>query len=107
LLPGSPGGLVSQQITGDERVPADGGAGQAEDQGQAQRVRPGGQRFVGHPAAADAPDADAVPLQVPVEVAPADRSAPPRIHPRRRTISLGEIISRRLREDQDDSPATG
>lgn len=68
MLPGALGGLVSQEITGYERVPAGGGAGQAEDQGQVQRVRPGGQRFVEHPVAADALDADAVPLQVPAEV---------------------------------------
>jgi hypothetical protein len=73
LLPGSLGGLVSQEIAGDERVPAGGGVGEAEHQGQVQRVRPGGQRFVEHPVAADALGADAVPLQVPVEVALADR----------------------------------
>ena len=52
---------------------AGGGVGQAEDQGQVQRVRSGGQRFVENPVTADALDADAVALQVPVEVAPADR----------------------------------
>jgi hypothetical protein len=31
----------------------------------------------------------------------------PRLHPRRQAISLGEIISRSLKEDQDDPPATG
>jgi hypothetical protein len=74
LLPGSlAGGLVCQEIAGDEGVPAGGGVGQAEDEGQVQRVGPGGQRFVEHPVAADALDADAVPLQIPGEVAPADR----------------------------------
>jgi hypothetical protein len=72
LFPGSLSGLVSKEIAGDERVPAGGGVGQAEHQRQVQRVRPRGQRFVEHPVAADALDADAVPLQVPVEVAPAD-----------------------------------
>ena len=37
-----------------------------------QRVGPGCQRFVEHPVAADALDVDAVPLQVPGEVAPGD-----------------------------------
>jgi len=73
LLSGSLGGLAGEEIAGDERVLAGGGVGQAEDQGQVQRVGPGGQRFVEHPVAADALDVDAVPLQVPVEVAPADR----------------------------------
>ena len=31
----------------------------------------------------------------------------PWLHPRRQVISLGEIILRRLKEDQDGSPATG
>ena len=48
--------------------------GEAEHYGQVRRIRAGGQRFVEHPVAADALDADAVPLKVPVEVAPADRS---------------------------------
>lgn len=55
---------------------AGGGMGQAEHQGQVQRVRAGGQRFVEHPVAANALDADAVPLQVPVEVAPGDGPGP-------------------------------
>ena len=45
--------------------------GEAEHHGQVQRIRPGGQRFAEH--AADALDADAVPLEVRVEVALADR----------------------------------
>jgi hypothetical protein len=48
--------------------------GEAGHHGQVQRIRAGGQRFVEHPVAADALDADAVPLEVPVEVALADRS---------------------------------
>jgi hypothetical protein len=71
LLTGGLGGLVGQEIAGDERVPAGGGVGEAEDQGQVQRVRSGGQRFVENPVTADALDADAVALQVPVEVVPA------------------------------------
>jgi hypothetical protein len=31
----------------------------------------------------------------------------PWLHPRRQIIILGEIISRRLKEDQNNSPATG
>ena len=33
--------------------------------------------------------------------------APPRLHLRRQTVILDEIISRRLRKDQNDSPAAG
>jgi len=62
---GSLGGLVSQEVAGHERVLAGGGVGQAEDQGQVQRIRAGGQRLVEHPVAADALNVDAVPLQVP------------------------------------------
>jgi len=29
------------------------------------------------------------------------------VHPRRQVISLGEVISRKLKEDQYDSPAPG
>jgi hypothetical protein len=69
---GTLGGLAVQEAAGNERVLARGGMGQAEHQGQVQRVRPRGQRFMEHPVAADALNADAVPLKVPVEVAPAD-----------------------------------
>ena len=41
LLSGSLGGLAGEEIAGDERVLAGGGVGQAEDQGQVQRVGPG------------------------------------------------------------------
>jgi hypothetical protein len=47
---------------------------EAEHHGQVQRIRAGGQRFVEHLVAVDALDAGAVPLEVPVEVALADRS---------------------------------
>src|SRR6202022_3893180 len=68
------GSLISIQRTGRAVCQAGGrGVGQAEHQGQVQRVRPRGQRFVEHPVTADALDADAVALQVPVEVALADR----------------------------------
>jgi hypothetical protein len=62
----------------------------AEDQGQVQRVGAGGQRFVEHPVAADALDADAVPVQVPGEVAPADgRAVPKAVFAAIRTCRLG------------------
>jgi hypothetical protein len=66
-------GLVCEEVAGDERVLAGGRLGDAEHHGQVQRVGPGTQRLVEHAVAADALDADAVTLQVPVEVAPADR----------------------------------
>ena len=48
--------------------------GEAEHHGQVRRIRAGGPRFVEHPVAADVLDAHAVPLEVSVEVALADRS---------------------------------
>jgi hypothetical protein len=65
-----------QEVAGDERVLAGGGLGDAEHQGQVQWVRPAGHCLVQHAIAADALDADAVVLQVEIDVAPADRPVP-------------------------------
>jgi hypothetical protein len=56
---GTLGGLAIPEAAGNERVLPGGGVGQAEHQGQVQRVRPRGQRFVEYPVAADALDAHA------------------------------------------------
>jgi hypothetical protein len=56
---GTLGLLAIQEAAGTERVLAGGGAGQAERQGPVQRIRPHGQRFAEHLAAADALDAHA------------------------------------------------
>ena len=68
-LPGALFDLIVEEVLGDGRVSAGGGVGQVEDQGQVQGAGPGGQRFVEHPVTADAFDGDAVPPQLPVEVA--------------------------------------
>jgi hypothetical protein len=65
--------LVVEQVLGDGRVAARGGVGQVEDQGEVQRVGPGGQCFVQDPVAADAFEVDAVVQQVPLEVFGTDR----------------------------------
>src|ERR1035441_5474933 len=67
-------GWLGQEVAGDERVLAGGALGDAEHQGQVQRVGTAGQCLVEDAVAADALDADAVGLQVEVDVAPGDRS---------------------------------
>jgi hypothetical protein len=62
------GELAGQEVEGDQRVLAGAGGRQAEEHCQVQRVRGDGQGFVEDPVAADAVDAGAAPLQVPVEV---------------------------------------
>src|SRR5450755_216744 len=69
-------GWLGQEVAGDERVLAGGALGDAEHQGQVQRVGPAGQCLVEDAVAADALDADAVGLQVEVDVAPGDRAVP-------------------------------
>ena len=56
-----------------------------------QRVRPRGQRFVEHPVSADALDADAVPLQVPVELAPGDVPGPEGGFPGDQDVPVGGV----------------
>ena len=56
-----------------------------------QRIRPGGQRLVEHAVAADALDADAVTLQVPVEESPADRLPAERCLPRDQDVPVGGV----------------
>src|SRR5579864_462729 len=58
-------GMVLEDAAGDERVLAGGRRGDAEDQGQVERVGPGGECLVEDPVAADALKADAVASQVP------------------------------------------
>ena len=53
-----------------------GAVGDAEHQGQVQRVGSAGQRLVQDPVAADPLDTDPVAQQVPVEVAPGDGHVP-------------------------------
>src|SRR5262249_41363179 len=67
---------LGQEVAGDAYVLAGGALGDAEHQGQAQRVRTAGQRLVQDPVAADALDADAVRLEGPGDVAPADGRVP-------------------------------
>jgi hypothetical protein len=69
-----------------------------EHQGQVQRVRPRGPRFVEHSVAADALDAHA--RRAPGPEPPRN----PWLHPRRQVISSGEITSRKLKKDQGDPP---
>jgi hypothetical protein len=69
-------GRLGQEVAGDARVLAGGAVGDAEHQGQVQRVRPAGQCLVQDPVAADALDADAVGLEVEVDVALADGRVP-------------------------------
>ena len=58
---------------GEGGVPACGGVGQVEHQGEVQRVGTGGQRFVQYPVAADAVEPDAR-QETLVEVGVADRA---------------------------------
>src|SRR5262249_38885644 len=76
---------IGEDVAGDQRVLAGGCLGDAEYQGEVQQVGPGGQRFVEDTVAADALDADAVSLQVLVEV----------------TVAGGLIAEGGARRDQD------
>lgn len=66
---------LGRKVAGAERVPAGGALGDAEHQGQVERIGAAGQCLVQHAVAADAFDAAAVGLQVEVDVAPADGPA--------------------------------
>ncbi len=95
---GRRGGLAVQEAAGNERVLAGVVRDRPEHQGQVQRVRPCGPRFVEHPVATDALDAHA--RRAPGPEPPRN----PWLHPRRQVISSGEITSRKLKKDQGDPP---
>jgi hypothetical protein len=82
---------LGQEIAGDARVLAGGAVGDAEHQGQVQRVRPAGQCLVQDPVAADALDADAVGLEVEVDVAPADGRIPEGGPVRDQDVPVGRV----------------
>ena len=80
--------MACEDVAGDERVLAGGRLGDPEHERQVQRVGPGGERLVEDAVAANALDADAVALQVPLEEAPADRIDAERCLPRDQDVTV-------------------
>ena len=82
---------LGQEVAGDAGVLAGGAVRDAEHKDQVQRVGPAGQCLVQDPVAADALDADAMGLEVEVDIAPADRMVPEGGPVRDQDVPVGSV----------------